>query len=662
MMNATVLSLMLAAVIASPAKTSTERSTRIYVRTTPPGASIHLDGKELGTSDGLFLVPPGVRKITLEMDGYDPEAKTVDVTEGWITRVEVRMVKQLAGKTSDRDAGIEEIKHMLARDTKKLDELLQSHGKQDPMVRLLEARIQAWKQILEDPSVEGTLERLDERAAEHMREIETAVARALKRETSIHLDLVRTIHDLDDGQGQEAIDLDTGTMGRVYDLPKEFEDWNRGQRERWLRDQGIDLIADFAANQWGLGFVQSAITLLPAGDLDPSEVGSRTVNNLLAERDDERMGTMELHHEGDIAFVLLPKEPVLPVGFVFETSEGMKGFLQILDLNKEEPRSVKLRWQPTSWGSGGTPLVAPVGTRKRLSEDRKRHLEAVRQLAVLAEAAERYRLDAGEYPSPPRGLKALLEPPANLEHPERWHGPYLNAIPKEDPWGNSYLYGCDPQGTQVTFASNGPDGKPDTADDIFLPAGGLNLEYGELKTKPEASAQADAKPAIEGVLEFRVAANQEEAKEYSEDGTALGWYECTMEDTKNLVTRQHEGRTQALLWQTPEKSMTRGDGQGKKWQVIEVSVIAEPDKPGRVGVVFDEEGGRRLKKLTAENIGRQMAILVDGRVVNCPTIRSPISSHVEITGNFSKAELNRLATALQVGMELSRPKAPDRDP
>jgi len=80
-------------VLAAP-EMSRQPTTRIYVRTIPPGAQIELDGRQLGTSDGLFIVPPGVRKITVEMDGYDPEGKTVEVRDGWITRVEVRLKKR----------------------------------------------------------------------------------------------------------------------------------------------------------------------------------------------------------------------------------------------------------------------------------------------------------------------------------------------------------------------------------------------------------------------------------------------------------------------------------------------------------------------------------------------------------------------------------------
>ena len=38
-------------------------STRLFVRTIPPGATVYVDGKPLGDTDGLFFVSPGVRKV-----------------------------------------------------------------------------------------------------------------------------------------------------------------------------------------------------------------------------------------------------------------------------------------------------------------------------------------------------------------------------------------------------------------------------------------------------------------------------------------------------------------------------------------------------------------------------------------------------------------------
>ena len=157
--------------------------------------------------------------------------------------------------------------------------------------------------------------------------------------------------------------------------------------------------------------------------------------------------------------------------------------------------------------------------------------------------------------------------------------------------------------------------------------------------------------ASQGVLEFRVAASEEEAKLFAETGKDLGWYGSAMKDAKGVVTRAEGGRNQVLLWGTPDKSLLAAKADEAKWRVVEVSVVSEGDKPARIGVVFDVEGGRRLRRLTGENLGRRLAVLVEGQVVSCPTVRSPIGERVEITGDFSMAELTQLATALQAGME-----------
>jgi len=66
-----------------------EPTTRLYVRTVPPGAAVKIDGKRSGNSDRLFQMPAGVKTILVEveLDGRD-DRKEVIVRGGRITRVE----------------------------------------------------------------------------------------------------------------------------------------------------------------------------------------------------------------------------------------------------------------------------------------------------------------------------------------------------------------------------------------------------------------------------------------------------------------------------------------------------------------------------------------------------------------------------------------------
>ncbi len=605
----------------------------------------------------------------------------------------------------------------------------------------------------------------------------------------------RTIHDLDEGEGQEAIDLDTGT---VHNIPIGIEGWEPARWREWFELGGIDLIADHANNQWALGLVPPAMTLVPADD----EEVKAGVAEVLGEKD-KRLADVTMHHEEGIDFLLLPEGSKPPLSFVFRTTQGTEGVLRIMAWQEKKPKSMDLVGQvangtglsrflapsvfqglrkirlpdadtedtpivvdlasgemlklPPSRDDGGGDVahftklgkgdigfdsmlfclrggkveemkdgaIRPIDVGKRMgdatlyplpalpcellvttaekrqflvsvlnetaegaidieyreqqrtpeipevaeeatapattqategvdTDARMKIREAQTQMAVIEAAMERYYLDTGRLLSMKHGFHALLRCPDDIADPESWNGPYLKtpdgSVPV-DPWGNVFL--CGKQGTGDKeirgILSFGPDGKGGTADDLrnWDPD-----DYRRIIPEPDLTT---------GLLEFRVVATADEAKAFEETGEGLSWYKSLMKEAHPLPTRKQDGQAEILLWQTPEKSMTRGDGEEKEWRVIEVSIMAEPNKPGRIGVVFDQEGGRRLKKLTGTNVNRHMAMLVDGRVVSCPIIRAAIGPRVELTGDLSKQELTRLATALQAGMETSRPEVPETD-
>ena len=93
-MNSSILLLALFSIAAPPVETSPTPTTRLYVRTIPPGAEVRLDGKPAGKSDDLFVIPAGVQKMTIEveLDGHFPERQAVQIRGGRITRVELKML------------------------------------------------------------------------------------------------------------------------------------------------------------------------------------------------------------------------------------------------------------------------------------------------------------------------------------------------------------------------------------------------------------------------------------------------------------------------------------------------------------------------------------------------------------------------------------------
>jgi preprotein translocase subunit SecD len=78
---------------------------------------------------------------------------------------------------------------------------------------------------------------------------------------------------------------------------------------------------------------------------------------------------------------------------------------------------------------------------------------------------------------------------------------------------------------------------------------------------------------------------------------------------------------------------------------------AEPT-PGQdgnhvVSIEFDSQGAKVWGEFTTEHVGRQVAILINGRVLSAPMIQSPIlGGATQISGNFTAKEAAQLAAQL----------------
>jgi preprotein translocase subunit SecD len=76
--------------------------------------------------------------------------------------------------------------------------------------------------------------------------------------------------------------------------------------------------------------------------------------------------------------------------------------------------------------------------------------------------------------------------------------------------------------------------------------------------------------------------------------------------------------------------------------------IDENNQPA-VSFTLNSDGGRRFGNVTGENIGRQLAIVLDGRVQSAPRIDGRITTDGRITGSFTTDEVNNLSLILRSG-------------
>ena len=69
-----------------------------------------------------------------------------------------------------------------------------------------------------------------------------------------------------------------------------------------------------------------------------------------------------------------------------------------------------------------------------------------------------------------------------------------------------------------------------------------------------------------------------------------------------------------------------------------------------VSLRFTDIAGERLGRLTADNVGKRLAIVLDGGVVSAPTIISRVSDRATIQGSFSKSDVQDMVQRLRAGM------------
>jgi preprotein translocase subunit SecD len=76
--------------------------------------------------------------------------------------------------------------------------------------------------------------------------------------------------------------------------------------------------------------------------------------------------------------------------------------------------------------------------------------------------------------------------------------------------------------------------------------------------------------------------------------------------------------------------------------------VDENNQPD-VQFTLNAHGADKFKRETGRNVGKQLAVILDGRVESAPTIQSQIGAEGRITGRFTTEETDELAKVLRAG-------------
>jgi len=136
------------------------------------------------------------------------------------------------------------------------------------------------------------------------------------------------------------------------------------------------------------------------------------------------------------------------------------------------------------------------------------------------------------------------------------------------------------------------------------------------------------------MLEFKLVSNDQDLLKQAIAGTVPDGYELkyTQEDNEPVLLEK-----QAVL---------AGDALSNASVQFSQSEFNEPV----VSLKFNAEGAKKFAEITSNNVGRRLAIVLDGKVQSAPRIKEAIpSGEAVITGRFTTEQAQDLALVLRVG-------------
>ncbi|MEO0586217.1 MAG: protein translocase subunit SecD [Planctomycetota bacterium] len=125
---------------------------------------------------------------------------------------------------------------------------------------------------------------------------------------------------------------------------------------------------------------------------------------------------------------------------------------------------------------------------------------------------------------------------------------------------------------------------------------------------------------------------------------------------RGYIGEMYGGETYMLASNVPGSSITQRE---LDWKVTRVDTTTSQDGFPAILVNMNPVGGALMAALTQPNVGRPMAILLDGRVLSAPNINDRLRETFTITGRFSQAEIAYMLRTMRAGsLEASLSKEP----
>ena len=134
---------------------------------------------------------------------------------------------------------------------------------------------------------------------------------------------------------------------------------------------------------------------------------------------------------------------------------------------------------------------------------------------------------------------------------------------------------------------------------------------------------------------------------YQSSRTAVDVIAAVRFEVRLAEERPAPGLREAVIAGTDRKTYLHAEPIAVNGDIVEAHVM-QGDSASTFGVALTltAEGATKMRTATQNHVGRPIAILIDGNVVAAPTVRSPVGTSAMISGNFERAEVERIVAGI----------------
>jgi preprotein translocase subunit SecD len=115
---------------------------------------------------------------------------------------------------------------------------------------------------------------------------------------------------------------------------------------------------------------------------------------------------------------------------------------------------------------------------------------------------------------------------------------------------------------------------------------------------------------------------------------------------KRAETKPADGLTAATIEGTNQKVYLPRKADATHADIARASVELDPDRKPVIDILFTDAGAKKMKALTAKHRDKPLAIIVNGKVLSAPVVKTAIGDRAQITGNFTKTEAEKIVKAI----------------